>query len=99
MLWIPNSGREEEIIAATDASKVGIVGVLLKEDSKGNLRTCAYWARKLKDAETRYNAYDKEVLAIVEDVSRVWRVYLLGCNGFSVIVDHATLGLRKTATF
>jgi hypothetical protein len=28
-------------------------------------------ARKLKDAETKYNAYDKEALAIVEAVSRV----------------------------
>jgi hypothetical protein len=55
------------------------------------LRPCAYWARELKDAETRYNAYDKEALAIVEAVSRVWRVYLLGCKCVSVITDHATL--------
>ena len=50
-----------------------------------------YWARKLTDAETRHNAYDKEALAIVEAVSRVWRVYLLGCKRFSVITDHASL--------
>jgi hypothetical protein len=55
------------------------------------LRPCAYWARKLKDAETRYSANDKEALAIVEAVSRVWRVYLLGCKCFSVVIDHATL--------
>jgi hypothetical protein len=55
------------------------------------LRPCAYWARKLKDVETRYNAYDKEALAIVVAVSRVWRVYLLGCKCFLVITDHATL--------
>ncbi len=45
----------------------------------------------LKDAETRYNAYDKEALAVVEAVSRVRRMYLLGCKCFSVVTDHATL--------
>ena len=82
VLMIPKSGRDAEFIVATDASKVGIAGVLLQEDSEGHLRPCAYWARKLKDAETRYSAYDKEALAIVEAVSRVWRVYLLGCKCF-----------------
>ena len=91
VLLIPKSGRDAEFIVATDASKVGIAAVLLQEDSEGHLRPCAYWARKLKDAETRYSAYDKEALAIVEAVSRVWRVYLLGCKSFSVITDHATL--------
>ena len=82
VLLIPKSGRDAEFIVATDASKVGIAAVLLQEDSEGHLRPCAYWARKLKDAETRYIAYDKEALAIVEAVSRVWRVYLLGCKYF-----------------
>ena len=47
--------------------------------------------RKLKDCETRYSAYDREALAVVEAVSRVWRVYLLGCKRFSTVIDHATL--------
>ncbi len=47
--------------------------------------------RKLKDAETGYIAYDKEALAIVEAVSRVQRMYLLGCKCFSVVTYHATL--------
>ena len=55
------------------------------------MRPCAYWARKFKDDETKKNSCDKEELAIVEAVSRVWRVYLLGCKCFSVIIDHATL--------
>jgi hypothetical protein len=65
--------------------------VLLQEDTFGSLRPCAYWARKLKDCETRYSAYDREALAIVEAMSRVWRVHLLGCKRFSVVTDHATL--------
>ena len=79
VLLIPKSDRDAKFIVATDASKVGIVGVLLQEDFGGCLRPCAYRARKLKDAETIYSAYDKEALAIVEVVSRVWSVYLLRC--------------------
>ena len=90
-LLIPKSGWDAEFIVAKSESKVGIAGILLQEDSDGHLRPCAYWARKLKDAEARYNIYDKEALAIVEAVSRVWREYLLGCKCFSVITDHATL--------
>ncbi len=71
VLLIPKSGQDAEFIVARDASKVGIAGVLLQEDSEGHLRPCAYWARKPKDDETRYSAYDKEALAIVEAVSRV----------------------------
>jgi len=91
VLLIPKFGQEEGFVVATDASKVGIARVLLQEDFDGHLRSCAYWARKLKDAETRYIAYDKGALAIVEVVSRVWRIYLLGCKCFSVVTNHATL--------
>ena len=48
-------------------------------------------AKKLKICETKYSAYDREELAVVEAVSRVWRVYLLGCKIFSFFTDHATL--------
>ena len=47
----------------------------------------------MKDAETKYIAYDKDALAIVDAVSRVWRVNLLGCKCFSVIIDPALLAL------
>ncbi len=55
------------------------------------MRPCAYWARKLKDAEIKYGDYDKEALAIVEGVSRVPKVYLLGCKCLSVVTNHAYL--------
>ena len=70
VLPIPKSGQEAEFVVAADASKVGIAGVLLQEDSDGHLRPCAYRARKLKDTETRYSAYDKDALAIVDVVFR-----------------------------
>ena len=74
VLLIPKSSQYAEFVVATYASKVGIARVLLQEDSEGTLRPCAYWARKLKDVEIKYIAYDKEALAIVEDVSRVGRI-------------------------
>jgi hypothetical protein len=65
VLLIPKSDEDVETIVATNASKVGIAGVLLQEDSKGHLRACASRARRLKDVETMNNAYDQEALAIV----------------------------------
>ena len=42
ILFIPIMGHEAEIVVATDASQVGINGVLLQEDTFGSLRVCAY---------------------------------------------------------
>jgi hypothetical protein len=72
VLLIPKMGHEAEFVVASHSSKVGIVDVLLQEDTSRSLRPCAYWARRLiKDCETRYSAYGREALAVVEDVSRV----------------------------
>ena len=91
VLLIPKAGHDAEFVVATVASKVGIDGVLLQKDISRSLRPCAEWAKKLKNCETRYSIYDREALALVEVVSRVWRVYLLGCKHFSVVTDHANL--------
>ncbi len=45
----------------------------------------------MKNAETRYIAYDGKALARLKGVSRVWRVYLIGSKCFSVVIDYATL--------
>jgi hypothetical protein len=42
VLMIPKSDWDAEFIGVTDASKVGIAGVLLQEDSEGRLRPSAY---------------------------------------------------------
>ena len=91
VLLIPECGPESTFVVATDASDVGLGAVLLQEDHAGDLRPCAYYARKLNDAERKYSAYDKEALAVVEAVHRAWRVYLEGSESFSVVTDHATL--------
>ncbi len=45
MILIPKSGQYVEFFVATDASKVGITGILLQEEFDGHLRPCFYWAR------------------------------------------------------
>jgi hypothetical protein len=91
VLLTPKARHDAKFVVTTDASKVDIVGVLFQEDTSRSMRPCAYWARKLKDCKTRYSAYDREALVAVEVVSRVWRLYLLGCKCFLVVTDHATL--------
>ena len=71
ILLIPKAGHDAEFVVAIDASKVGIAGVLLQEDTSRSPRPFAYWARKLKDCETRYSAYDRKALVVVEAVTRV----------------------------
>ena len=39
ILRIPKMGHEAEFVAATDASKVGIAGVLLQEDTSRYFKT------------------------------------------------------------
>jgi len=51
------------------------------------LRPCVYMARKAKDDETMYSAYNKEALV----VSITWIVYFIGCKCSSVVTDHASL--------
>jgi len=54
-----------------------------------SLRPCAYWARDLKDCETRSSAYAREALVIVE----VYLVYgeCKRSTRFSVVTEHVTL--------
>jgi hypothetical protein len=76
-------------------AKMAFVGVLLQEDTFGSLRPCAYWARKLKDCETRYSAYDREALAVVEVLPRLWKVYLLGCKHFYYKIMRSDASMQK----
>ncbi len=48
----------------------------------------AYESRKLKEAEQRYSAHEKEMMAVIHCLL-VWRVYLLGAQ-FVVRTDNAS---------
>ena len=67
--------REGKFRVETDASGHAIGGVLSQEQ-KGKWKPIAFLSRMMQPAEQNYEIYDKELLAIVEALSK-WRQYLL----------------------
>lgn len=75
----------------TDASDRGTGGVLLQPDDKGNWKPVAFFSRKMSPAESNYEIYDKELLAIVQAFEE-WRPELEGSSEpIEVITDHKAL--------
>jgi hypothetical protein len=62
----------DEFLVCTDASKEGLVGVLMQDSL-----VIANISRKLRNHEENYTTHDLELLAIVYAL-RVWRCYLIG---------------------
>jgi hypothetical protein len=92
VLALPDLAKPFEV--QTDASDFALGGVLYKEG-----HTVAYESRKLSDAERRYTAQEKELLAVVHCL-RVWRHYLLGSKFVvktgNVAVSHFLFLLRRS---
>jgi len=75
----------------TDASggALGAVITQLFEDSQWH--PIAFWSRKLKGPEVRYEVHDSELLAVVEAFKH-WRQYLEGSrHTIRVLTDHSNL--------
>lgn len=72
----------------TDASEYA-VGAVLSQEGSGGDRPVAYASRRLTDAETRYSALERELLAIVWAVDH-FRPYVFG-RKFQVHTDHKPL--------
>ncbi|KAL8578109.1 hypothetical protein ACOMHN_055429 [Nucella lapillus] len=85
-----------QFVVRTDASSVGIGGVLLQEH-EGDLHPVAYVSRKLLDRETRYSTIERECLAIVWVISRFQR-YLWG-KRFVLNTDHRPLSYLLSGRF
>jgi len=74
----------------TDASGHAIGGVLSQEH-KGKWKPIAFLSRTMQPAEQNYKIYDKELLAIVDALTK-WRQYLLDAKEpFKVWTDHENL--------
>ena len=86
VLRMPNF--DLSFIVTTDASLVS-VGAILEQDFGQGLQPVAYESRKLNPAETRYSAYERELLGIVWAIGK-WRHYLEGRH-FIVQTDHSSL--------
>jgi hypothetical protein len=81
LLRTPDEFLPYEVV--TDASHLGLGGVLLQEG-----QPVAFESRKLNDAELNYQTTEKEMLADVRAL-RVWRCYLEGAE-FTVYTDHVS---------
>lgn len=69
----------------TDASKIGIGGILLQRQKDNSLRPVMYYSRQTTKEEQRYHSYELETLAVVNSLKQ-FRVYLVGIY-FTVITD------------
>ncbi|KAJ7971607.1 Retrotransposon protein, putative, Ty3-gypsy subclass [Quillaja saponaria] len=79
VLALPDISKPFEV--QTDASDYALGGVLLQEN-----HPVAYESHKLSQAERRYTAQEKEMLAVIHYL-RVWRHHLLGSK-FIVKTDN-----------
>lgn len=78
----------------TDASKIGVAGILLQKDLTDTLRPVAYYSRQTTPDEQKLHSYELETLAVISSLSK-FRVYLLGVR-FKIITD--CNALRTTLT-
>ena len=79
---------ERKFTVTTDASEVS-VGAILQQDFGEGLQPICYESKKLNPAESRYGAYERELLGIVWAVGK-WRHYLSGRH-FTIQTDHDSL--------
>ena len=79
---------ELPLVVTTDASLVS-VGAILEQDFGNGMQPVAFDSRKLNPAETRYSAYERELLGIIWAIGK-WRHYLEG-RSFIVQTDHSSL--------
>jgi len=85
---------DKPFIVGTDASAVGLGGVLMQEYGSQKFPVL-YVSRKLKPAETRYSTIERECLALVWTIKRLRR-YLYG-REFILEVDHQPLQFLNRA--
>ena len=78
----------------TDASKLGIAGILMQRNAEGIIRPVAYYSRKTTKDEQKFYSFDLETLAVIASLHR-FHVYLLGIK-FKIVTD--CNALRATMT-
>lgn len=78
----------------TDASCVGLAGVLMQENVDDKLlHPVMYFSRHCTPAESKYASHELEVLAIVESLER-FRMYVMG-KPIRVVTDCAAVATTK----
>lgn len=77
----------------TDASKIGLAGILIQINNENNKQVVAYYSRQNTALEQKYHSYELETLAALESL-RHFRVYLVGIK-FKLVTDCSAI--RSTA--
>ena len=68
-----------------------VIKGVLSQEQDGKWKPIAFLSRIIQPAEKNYEIYDKELLAIVEALTK-WRQYLLDAiETFEVWMDHENL--------
>ncbi|KAG9397020.1 WD repeat-containing protein [Carpediemonas membranifera] len=86
----------EDLILRTDASDVGLGGMLCNRTQDGQEAVVAVYSRAFHGAEKRWTTGEKEAFAIVECI-RKWRMYLQGYT-FTIETDHKNLTYMEQKT-
>jgi len=84
---------DANFILRTDVSDTAIGGVLaqkLQFEGKMVEQPLGFFSRKLHSVETRYPAYDQELLAINANLEH-WACYIHSRHHMTIYTDHATL--------
>lgn len=94
ILLLPDLSKE--FLVRTDASSTGLGAVLLQEHD-GLLHPVCFVSRKLLDRESRYSTIERECLAIVWSLTKLYR-YLWG-REFVLQTDHKPLLFLNSGQF
>jgi hypothetical protein len=85
-LALPSREKAHTFILTTDASDTSIGATLSQKQSANHERLIACYSKTLGDAQRRYSATEKELVAVIESIKR-FRHLLLG-NSFILRTDH-----------
>lgn len=85
---------EAETEVHTDASALGLAGMILQRQSDGKFHPIAYFSRQTTAAEANYHSYELEMLAVVETTCK-YRNYLLN-KKFTIVTDCNAITTCKT---
>ena len=86
---------KKEHMLQTDASEIVVGGTLLQKEADGTLHPVFYVSRKLLPRETRYTVTEREALAVVWALTKLYR-YLYGRH-FEIMFDHEALSLLNSS--
>ncbi|XP_065358763.1 uncharacterized protein LOC135952674 [Calliphora vicina] len=78
----------------TDASAVGVAGVLLQSAYGKSWRPVFYYSRHCTPTESSYHSYELEMLAIIESLER-FRIYVLG-KPFRLVTDCSAIAKARS---